>query len=87
MVTQSLAKLIALRVWMRAKNLGETADPALLAEAGLDETSATKLYRLFTVANYRERSIIPGQQREMKEPYLRKGGRGFGILKTPRGGL
>ncbi|NJD38604.1 MAG: nitrate reductase subunit beta [Geobacter sp.] len=86
-VAQSLAKLIALRVWMRAKNLGETADPTLLAEAGLDETSATKLYRLFTVASYRERSIIPGQQRESEQPYLRKGGRGFGVLKTPRGGV
>lgn len=87
LVAQSLAKLIALRIWMRAKNLGETVDPALLAEAGLDEQSAARLYRLFTVASYGERNIIPGQQREGNDPYRRKGGRGFGVLTTTRGGV
>ena len=80
-VAEVLAKLIALRTFMRARNLHLPAGDAVLKQAGLDEAVADRLYRLFTVGGYHERNIIPAQQREGENPYARKGGSGFGILK------
>ncbi|MDO8722881.1 MAG: nitrate reductase subunit beta [Syntrophales bacterium] len=85
-VAAALAKLIALRTFMRLRNLNQPADEAGLKEAGLDEAGANRLYRLFTIGGYNERYIIPSQQREEQDPYTRKGESGFGILKkTGRG--
>jgi nitrate reductase beta subunit len=85
-VAASLEKLIALRIHMRAKNLNQPPDEAILAGAGLDEDGAKRLYRLFTVGGYNERNIIPPQQREELDSHTRKGASGFGILKkTGRG--
>ncbi|MDZ4230711.1 MAG: 4Fe-4S dicluster domain-containing protein, partial [Dehalococcoidales bacterium] len=85
-VAAALDKLIALRTFMRARNLNQPADEAGLRKAGLDEAGANRLYRLFTIGRYNERYIIPSQQREEQDPYTRKGESGFGILKkTGRG--
>jgi nitrate reductase beta subunit len=85
-IEEVLKKLIALRGFMRSRNLGQGETPELLREAGLDEAGADRLYRLFTIGSYRERNIIPGQQREEQESHRRKGEAGFGILKkTGRG--
>jgi nitrate reductase / nitrite oxidoreductase, beta subunit len=85
-IAAALQKLIALRLFMRARNLGRPAATAILGEAGLDEAGAERLYRLFTIGGYDERYIIPALQREAQEPHLRKGASGFGILKkTGRG--
>ena len=85
-VAEVLAKLIALRAYMRARNLGKPADEALLKGVGLDETAAGRLYRLFTIGGYHERNVIPPQQREDQDACTRKGASGFGILKkTGRG--
>jgi len=83
----ALKKLIALRVYMRGENLKLPVDPAILADAGLDDSSVSRLYRLFTIAGYHERNVIPAQQREGEnDPFLRKQQAGFGILKkTGRG--
>ena len=85
-VAAALAKLIALRTFMRLRSLNQPADEAVLKKAGLDEAGANRLYRLFTIGGYNERYIIPSQQREEQTPYTRKGESGFGILKkTGRG--
>jgi nitrate reductase / nitrite oxidoreductase, beta subunit len=81
-----LKKLIALRVFMRSKNLNLPPADEALRQAGLDEVAAGRLYRLFTIGGYNERNIIPGQQREDQDAYKRSGEAGFGILKkTGRG--
>ena len=80
-VAAVLAKLIALRSFMRARNLHQPMDERILKEAGLDEAAAARLYRLFTIGGYGERNVIPAQQREEQDPYNRKGASGFGILK------
>jgi nitrate reductase / nitrite oxidoreductase, beta subunit len=85
-IEEALKKLIAIRVFMRSDNLHLPPDPVLLAEAGLDAASAQRLYRLFTLAGYNERNVIPPQQREEKDPMLRKQEAGFGILDTTRRG-
>jgi nitrate reductase beta subunit len=83
-IAEALKKLIALRVYKRAGNLGHTALESTLKEAGLDTDGADKLYRLFTIGGYRERNVIPAQQREEQDSYQRKGESGFGILKKTR---
>jgi nitrate reductase beta subunit len=80
-VAAVLAKLIALRSFMRAGNLHQPMDGGVLEKAGLDEAAAVRLYRLFTLGGYDERNVIPSQQREEQDPYTRKGASGFGILK------
>ena len=83
-IAEALQKLIALRVFKRAGNLGQPAMESTLKEAGLDEAGADKLYRLFTIGGYRERNVIPTQQREEQDPHQRRGESGFGILKKTR---
>ena len=86
-IEEALKKLIALRVFMRGENLKLTVDPAVLQDAGLDQASAKKLYRLFTIGGYDERNVIPAQQREEQDdPFKRNQEAGFGILKKTRGG-
>jgi nitrate reductase / nitrite oxidoreductase, beta subunit len=84
-ITDAMKKLIALRGFMRSENLKQPADPALLAEAGLDRAAALRLYRLFTIAGYHERNVIPPQQREDQDPFKRNQEAGFGILAKTRG--
>jgi nitrate reductase / nitrite oxidoreductase, beta subunit len=86
-IEEALKKLIALRVYMRGENLKLPVDPAVLQEAGLDTDGAQRLYRLFTIAGYNERNVIPAQQRELQDdPQQRKQEAGFGILKKTRRG-
>ena len=80
-VEDSLKKLIALRVFMRSRNLGQIPAAQTLQQASLDEKGAYRLYRLFTIGGYNERNIIPSQQREDQDSHRRKGEAGFGILK------
>ena len=85
-VAEALAKLVALRAFMRARNLHQPIDAGILERAGLTEATAVRLYRLFTIGGYGERNVIPAQQREEQDPYTRKGASGFGILtKAGRG--
>ena len=83
-IEKALRKLIALRVFMRGENLGAPVDAAVLSDAGMDRASALKLYRLFTLAGYNERNVIPAQQREDQDPEKRKQQAGFGILEKTR---
>jgi nitrate reductase beta subunit len=84
-IEKALQKLIALRVFMRGQNLKTEVDPELLSNAGLDREGALKLYRLFTLAGYNERNVIPPQQREDQDPEKRKQEAGFGITAKTRG--
>ncbi len=79
-VAAALSKLVALRAFMRAKNLGQPLPAEALERAGLDEAASLRLYRLLAVGGYDERNVIPAQQREEQDPQARKGESGFGIL-------
>lgn len=85
-VSAALAKIAALRAFMRARNLNRPVDETILGNVGLDEAAADRLYRLFATGGYNERNVIPPRQREEEDPHTRKGAGGFGILKkTGRG--
>ncbi len=87
LVAEVLKKLVALRVYMRAKTVGDTLDDGFLREVSMDANSLDRLYRLFTTASYEKRYSIPPVHGEYVDSYERKGGKGFGIIAKPRGGI
>ena len=78
LIEQALKKLVAVRIYERSKNV---AEPGLaqkarqaLAEAGLSEEDAEEMYRLFALARYEERFVIPTNPgRFANQPQLQRG--------------
>jgi len=78
LVEQALKRLLATRIYMRSKNVAEPglADKArqALAEVGLSEQDAEEMYRLFALARYEERFVIPTNPRlYANQPQLQRG--------------
>ena len=69
LVVGALQKLIALRAYERSLNVrrpGEAeAARKLLSEAGLTERDAEEMYRLFALARYHERFVIPTARKKV----------------------
>ena len=64
-VVSALKKMIAMREYMRRKNIGEGINsPELLKKVGLDEATLTDMYRIMALANYEDRFVIPTNHRE-----------------------
>jgi nitrate reductase beta subunit len=77
-IVSALERMQAMRAWFRAKQLGQTPDPALLSSVGLDEVTATAMHRYLAIANYEDRFVIPTQHREEHhDAYKIRGGCGF----------
>lgn len=69
-IRKVLLKLTAMRVHMRAKNVGgvsDVADSQLIQEAGMNIEEVEDMARLLGVAKYDERFVIPTGRREMKD--------------------
>jgi len=78
LVEQALKKLLAVRIYERAKNVAEPglADKAkaALQEAGLSEADAEEMYRLFAIARFEDRFVIPtNPKRYANQPYVQRG--------------
>ncbi|MGH3440381.1 MAG: nitrate reductase subunit beta, partial [Sciscionella sp.] len=58
-VEASLHRLTVLRRHMRAQQVGDATDAALLQSAGMTEHDVADLYRLLAIAKYDERYVIP----------------------------
>ncbi len=68
-VKKALKKQMAVRVFNRARRVGDISDSevsSVLREANLTETEAHDIYRLLSLASYDERFVIPEQKREYK---------------------
>jgi nitrate reductase beta subunit len=63
-VKESLKKLAAVRIYMRALNLGIKPDWNLIREAGLTEQDTKEIFRLLSIAKFEERFVIPTSHRE-----------------------
>jgi nitrate reductase beta subunit len=63
-VQHVLRRLAVMRAHMRAVQLGDTPDPALAAEVGMDGDDVDDLYRLLGIAKYDERYVIPKSHHE-----------------------
>ncbi|MDH4353879.1 MAG: nitrate reductase subunit beta, partial [Actinomycetota bacterium] len=57
-------KLAAMRSHMRAVNLGEVPDPAIVASVGMTEEELLDMYRLLAIAKYDDRYVIPTAHQE-----------------------
>ncbi|MCY0896399.1 MAG: nitrate reductase subunit beta [Alicyclobacillaceae bacterium] len=60
-----LLRLTAMRMHMRNKTVGGMTENALLQASGLTASELERMARLFGVAKYNERFVIPTGQREM----------------------
>jgi nitrate reductase beta subunit len=63
-VVNALEKMIAMREYMREKNVEGVNNLVLLKEVGLDEATLTDMYRIMALANYEDRFVIPTNHRE-----------------------
>ena len=68
-VRTALLRLLSMREYMRSRNVGDISGTKLLEEAGLTEHQVMAMARLFGVAKYEERFVIPTAARET-EPNL-----------------
>lgn len=59
-----LKKMIVMRQYMRAKNIGKEPDHNLATKVGLTERDIELMYRLLAIAKYDERFVIPTAHRE-----------------------
>ncbi|MNP23221.1 Respiratory nitrate reductase 2 beta chain [compost metagenome] len=69
-IRRVLLKMTAMRVHMRNKTMGgmdELRHSKLLQEAGMSVDDIEEMARLFAVAKYNERFVIPTGRREMDE--------------------
>jgi len=76
LIRSALKKLMAMRMYMRAVQLGkeDSFDKNLLKEAGLTPEGARELYRLMAVAKYNERFVIPTTDKEKFEDVYKEQG-------------
>lgn len=63
-IRKVLLRLMAMRVHMRRKTVGDLDDSRLLQEAGMSTQQLEDMARLFGVAKYSERFVIPTGSRE-----------------------
>ena len=63
-VRKALYRLSAMRAQMRAKTVGRVTDPEFLSRAGLAPDALEDMARMFGVAKYEERFVIPTGPRE-----------------------
>jgi nitrate reductase / nitrite oxidoreductase, beta subunit len=85
-VREALRKMVALRTYMRAVNLGLEPDRRVLAEAGVTPSEARAMYRLLALGRYDERFVIPSSHREVREnAYAEQGMKGLAFAENQAG--
>jgi nitrate reductase beta subunit len=82
-VRVALKRLAAMRAYMRERNLGGEADPALAAEVGLDAAELERMYRLLAIAKFNERYVIPQGHSELAGDLVER--QGAGGFQSPLG--
>jgi nitrate reductase beta subunit len=63
-VIAALERMIAMRAFMRARNVEGEHASAVLTRVGLDEATLDDMYRIMALANYEDRYVIPTNHRE-----------------------
>jgi len=77
-VIAALQRLLAMRAYYRARQLGESDDRAVLDQAGLSVAEVEEMHRYLAIANYEDRFVIPTTHREEAEnAYALRGNCGF----------
>ncbi|RUM49100.1 MAG: nitrate reductase subunit beta [Hydrogenothermus sp.] len=74
----AINRLVAVRYYMRAKELGKEIDTKKLEEVGLSPEGAEELYRMLAIAKFEERFVIPTTRKEFdRDVYKEQGMTGF----------
>ncbi|MGC3872265.1 nitrate reductase subunit beta [Halomonas sp. GXIMD04776] len=77
-VVLALKRLMAMRLYMRAKHVEGEGSTAVIEEVGLTEAKVEEMYRYLAIANYEDRFVIPTSHREIaRDAYAERGGCGF----------
>lgn len=89
-VTESLKKQMAVRMYWRQKRVGDVGEGVVksaLSACGLTADEAEEIYRLVSLATFEERFVIPETHRESKSTidprlmYEKRGTIGFGAKR------
>jgi len=79
-VKSALGKLLAMRSYMRSVHTNQAIDQSQLKEAGLDEKSVQRMYRLLAIAKYEDRFVIPtSHQEKYVNVYKEQGSCGYSL--------
>ena len=77
-VAHALERMLAMRVFMRARHVEKREDLKVLKQVGLSLAEVEDMYRTMAIANYEDRFVIPTTHREYAEnAYDLKGGCGI----------
>jgi nitrate reductase beta subunit len=77
-VAHALERMLAMRVFMRARHVEKREEPEVLNQVGLTVADVEAMYRTMAIANYEDRFVIPTTHREYAEnAYDLRGGCGF----------
>jgi nitrate reductase beta subunit len=77
-VVRALERMLAMRVYQRAKHVDGRANLAALQQVGMSELEVEEMYRVMAIANYEDRFVIPSTHREYAEnTFDIRGGCGF----------
>jgi nitrate reductase beta subunit len=80
-IKNALKRLIAVRYYMRNKELGKEIDMNKLTEVGLTPEAAEDLYRMLAIAKFEERFVIPTTKKEFdRDVYKEQGMTGFDYI-------
>jgi nitrate reductase beta subunit len=63
-IREALAKLVALREYMRRKTVDGQQQPAVPEDLGLTAAQYDDMYRLLAIANYEDRFVIPSSPKQ-----------------------
>ena len=66
-VTLALERMLAMRIYMRAKHVEGHRDTDVLDAVGLTEAQVEDMYQTMAIANYEDRFVIPTTHREYAE--------------------
>jgi nitrate reductase beta subunit len=86
-VVLALKRLMAMRVYMRAKHVDGTLNTAVLDQVGLSQRQVEDMYRYLAIANYEDRFVIPtGHREHVPDVYAERSGCGFTFGEGCNGG-
>ncbi len=63
-VILALKRMLAMRVYMREKDVNKTINKKVLEEVGLEMSQVEEMYRYMAIADYNDRFVIPTSHRE-----------------------
>jgi nitrate reductase beta subunit len=86
LIRDVLVRLVAMRMHMRQRSVGDVDDTTLLQESGMTARDLEDMARLLGVAKYDERFVIPTARREdVPDPVYLQGACGLEGIAPPEG--